>query len=242
MLRKTSCRQRHRFSQDLQIVDMDLPYALVSTVLALVTGIGQCIAITIGSPLSGTFIPIVAVAITLTQHVYLKMSKQLRQLDLQAKAPLCSFLLETTSGLATLRALRWTTIYLEKCQVHLKRWQQPFYLFNIAQAWLNMVLDMITAAFAMVTIVVAVATRSTSGAVGIGLALSNVVSIGQSAKNFMSSWNTLEASLGAVARVQQFAAHTPHENGSGNTSFPLPPNAWPNSGKIEIRALSATYS
>ena len=94
----------NRFSQDLQLIDTELPYNLLGTVTQSLGAVGQCGIIIYGAPWSGLAIPVVAAAVYWLQHTYLSTSRRLRVLEIEAKAPLFSHFLETLSGLATIRA------------------------------------------------------------------------------------------------------------------------------------------
>lgn len=78
----------NRFSQDIQLIDSELPMALMNFVLCLATGIGQGIVIIIVSPWTGLAFPPLLVLLYGVQKLYLRTSKQIRVLDLEAKSPL----------------------------------------------------------------------------------------------------------------------------------------------------------
>ncbi|KAH8196670.1 hypothetical protein TruAng_009167 [Truncatella angustata] len=198
------------FSQDLQLIDTELPYNLMGTVTQFLVAFGQCGIIIYGSPWSGIAIPVVAIAVFWLQRTYLPTSRQLRLLEIEAKAPLFSNFLETLSGLATIRAMRWTSAYIHKNTLAVTASQKPFYLLFAAQNWLNLVLDLITAGLAVTIMCVGVATRSQANST-LGLALFSAASFGGSAKNVIQHWTQLEISMGAIERVRAFTVNTASE-------------------------------
>ncbi|KAF3015958.1 hypothetical protein E8E14_012552 [Neopestalotiopsis sp. 37M] len=200
----------NRFSQDLQLIDTELPYNLLGTVTQFFGAIGQCGIIIYGAPWSGLAIPVVAAAVYWLQRTYLPTSRQLRQLEIESKAPLFSQFQEALSGLATIRAMRWQAAYRRKNQAAVKTSQKPFFLLFAAQNWLNLMLDLITAALAVTIIAIGVATRSQANAT-LGLALFGASSFGASAKNVIQHWTELEISMGAIERVRAFTVETASE-------------------------------
>ncbi|EZF57089.1 hypothetical protein H103_00504 [Trichophyton rubrum CBS 288.86] len=101
------------FSQDIQLVDNELPMALLNWLLTVFLALGQIILIIIASPwVEFAFIDIVLILYTM-QNFYLRTSRQLRLLELEAKSPSYSNFLENLNGLSTLRAFGWTAQAVE---------------------------------------------------------------------------------------------------------------------------------
>ncbi|OAL68391.1 ABC transporter [Trichophyton rubrum] len=126
------------FSQDIQLVDNELPMALLNWLLTVFLALGQIILIIIASPwVEFAFIDIVLILYTM-QNFYLRTSRQLRLLELEAKSPSYSNFLENLNGLSTLRAFGWT-----------------------AQArWLTFVLDVTIAFLAVIIVTLAVTLKA----------------------------------------------------------------------------------
>ena len=237
----------NRFSQDLQLIDTELPLDLLGTVNQAMTVIGTFGIIIYGSPLSGIAIPAVGLAVYFLQRAYLPTSRQLRILEIEAKGPLFSHFLETLNGLATIRALRWTADYARRNLEAVKVSQKPFYLLYTAQNWLNLVLDLITAGLAVTIMCVGVATRSDANAT-IGLALMSAAGVAISAKMLTQHWTQLEISMAAVERVRAFEDGTPSEESASGKPFKISAaetgdsKTWHGEGSISFRNVSARYT
>ncbi|ETS86320.1 hypothetical protein PFICI_00148 [Pestalotiopsis fici W106-1] len=229
----------NRFSQDLQLLDTELPYTLVGATLQFLTALGQFAIIIYGSPWSGLTLPVVGVALYLLQRAYLPTSRQLRLLEIEAKGPLFSHFLETLNGLSTIRALRWTKAFVHRNRDLVMVSQKPFYLLFSAQNWLNLVLDMITAGIAVTIMCVGVATKD-QGNSTLGLALFSTAGFGASAKNMIQHWTQLEISMGAVERVRLFTQGTAAERHADKEKSD--PRSWYRSGSIEFQNVSARYT
>lgn len=175
----------------------------------------------------------------LLQSFYLRTSRQMRHLDLEAKSPLYTLFAEIASGLQHIRAFGWQDAYLENGLRLLDFSQKPYYLLFCIQRWLTFVLDMFVMAVAIILITLAVKTTNTTSESAIGLALINLVGYGETLSLLIQYWTTLETSLGAIARLRTFVDKTPVERELAKPFHPSDP--WPSSGKIKIKGLVAKY-
>ncbi|KAK5651320.1 hypothetical protein OQA88_12616 [Cercophora sp. LCS_1] len=229
----------NRFSQDLQLIDMELPVAALNTFTTFILCIAQMALIGVGSIYAAISFPIVLLALYVVQWCYLRTSRQLRLLDIEAKAPLYSLFEESLSGLATVRAFGWQDTLKDKNRALLGRSQRPFYLLFAVQRWLTLVLDLIVAAVAVLLAVLVVTLRGTVSAGGVGLALLGVIQFSQNIKLLVTYWTMLETHIGSVARVRSFTETTVSEEQPGEKN--LPPPDWPAAGAIEIKKLTASH-
>ncbi|KAK2011704.1 hypothetical protein LZ32DRAFT_678947 [Colletotrichum eremochloae] len=230
----------NRFSQDLSLVDRDLPTALFTTSSGVLGCLAEAILITLGAKYLAVLIPFALGVLYCLQVFYLRTSRQLRQLHLQSQAPLNSHFLEASEGITTIRAFRWQAYFLEESQIILDKSQQPYYLLLCIQRWLALALDLFVSITAtlLVTFVVLIPSMANTGTVAI--ALYNVLGFSQSLASLITSWTDLETSLGAVSRLRDFQKKVPPEL----PSLPRrdPPAGWPSQGHICINDVTASYS
>jgi ATP-binding cassette subfamily C (CFTR/MRP) protein 1 len=118
---------------------------------------------------------ILTFVITVLQKYYLRTSRQLRLLDLEAKSPLYSHFIESLSGLVTIRAFGWADNFKELNLKLLDVSQKPYYLLFCVQRWLALVLDLIVAGLAVILMILVVKLRTDISGGFVGLALLNVV-------------------------------------------------------------------
>ena len=143
---------------------------------------------------------------------YLRTSRVIRLLEIELKAPLQSQLLEVHTGLLTLRAFGWTEHYQERNKLALTASQQPYYLLFCLQRWLNLVLDLLVAAIAILVVSVATTIARNSNTGFLGVALFNIVNFSGSLQQLIAQWTTLETSIGALSRIKSFVEDTPRED------------------------------
>ncbi|KAH8602264.1 P-loop containing nucleoside triphosphate hydrolase protein [Bisporella sp. PMI_857] len=229
----------NRFSQDLMLIDMELPIAALNTFATFLLVIAQMILIGVASIYAAVAFPVVLVALYFIQKCYLRTSRQLRLLDLESKSPLYSQFMELLSGLATVRAFGWEKALEKKSQHLLNESQKPFYLLFAVQRWLTLVLDLIVAACAVMLVILVVKLRGKIDPGFVGVALLNVIMFSQSIKLLLTFWTNLETHIGSVARIKDFTAESISENLSTETSDI--PAAWPTFGAIEFKSVSASY-
>jgi ATP-binding cassette subfamily C (CFTR/MRP) protein 1 len=227
----------NRFSQDLELVDSELPIGFLNVTLSGLFAIGHMILIVISSPWVGlAFVPILAVLYVL-QKYYGRTSGQLRLLDLEAKAPLYTSFGEMISGIVTLRAYGWVTGIQQQIEAQLEQSQKPLYLLYMVQRWLTFVLDMIVAFVAIIVVTLSITTSAQSSLTGV--ALVQVVSLNITLRSLITAWTRVETSIGAVWRIKSFQQTTKSEHCMQETM--IPPQDWPQTGNVTFRQLSARW-
>lgn len=230
----------NRFSQDMQLIDTTLPGALLNTSFQIGSAIATGILTSIATKYLAITIPFIIVILFVVQKFYLRTSRQLRLMDLEAKSPLYSHFIESLNGLVTLRAFGWSESSIKKNIKFLDASQKPYYLLFSIQRWLNFVLDMIVAGIAIILISLTVALKGKISPGFLGIALVQVMDFGQVLSALISYWTLLETSIGAIARVKSFAAETPCEDLAGEDR--TPPENWPQNGYVEFEGVSASYN
>lgn len=229
----------NRFSQDIQLIDAELPIAFLNVCANAFVVVAQAIMIIPASYWLVLSYPFLFGTLYAVQKYYLRTSRQLRFLDLEAKSPLYSQFLETLSGLTTIRAFSWQGQLITLNDQRLDRSQKPFYLLFSVQRWLNLVLDLITSALAVVVTAVSINLRGHVSAGFAGVALYNIMTLSAAMKAAVTVWTVLETSIGAVARVKSFEETTPSENKPGELGSP--PDDWPSQGALKLQNVNASY-
>lgn len=193
----------------------------------------------VSSKYAAVSFPIIFVALYFIQKYYLRTSRQIRFMDLEAKAPLYSQFEECLNGLSTIRAFGWQKPLREKSRDLLDRSQKPFYLLFSIQRWLTLVLDLVVAGVAVMLIILVVNLRGTIASGFVGVALLNVITFSQSIKMLVTFWTTLETHIGAIARIKVFDETVESED--KDTEDTTPPPSWPSEGGIKFESVSAEY-
>ncbi|EMC91438.1 hypothetical protein BAUCODRAFT_39613 [Baudoinia panamericana UAMH 10762] len=230
----------NRFANDMSVIEGELAGAVMQTLDGLALFIGGAILIAAGAEYVGVAMPAVLFVLYCLQRFYLRTSRQLRFMDLEAQAPLLTFISEALAGVTTIRSFGWQSANHAKCQSLLDASQRPFYLMLCIQRWLNLVLDLVTAALATIVVSLAITLRNTSSAGSIGVSLLNVLSFNQNLAYLITAWTSLETCLGAVARCKNFESSTTPEDKPEEDQ--TPPVTWPQRGALVYANVSASYS
>ncbi|KAF2817519.1 P-loop containing nucleoside triphosphate hydrolase protein [Mytilinidion resinicola] len=229
----------NRFSQDIVLVDNQLQGSWINATSCAFLILSNVIILCLATPQVAACIPFLCAASYLIQRVYLRTSRQIRLMDLEAKAPLCTHFLETLAGIVTIRSFGWPDDYRRKNKVHLDQSQIPFYLLFAIQNWLNLVLELMVAGLITILVGLGVSLRSKVDAGYLGLALIGTMDLGFFIRLLVISWTDLETSLSAVARIRHFSK-TPSEHQDRVTSDP--PTGWPLTGSVQFKSLVASYT
>jgi ATP-binding cassette subfamily C (CFTR/MRP) protein 1 len=230
----------NRFANDMSLIEIQLAGAVVQTLFGVGICVGATMLIAAGAEYMGVFIPLILAVLYMLQKFYLRTSRQLRFLELETQAPLLGHFQETLAGVTTIRAFHWQRHSRQQCADLLDRAQRPFYLLLCLQRWLNLVLDLITAAMAVTVVTFAIALQSTASSSSVGLSLLNILGFNTHLSVLIVAWTALETSLGAVARCKNFATGTPSEHLV--EEHVEPPLDWPSEGHLELSNVTAAYT
>ena len=139
----------------------------------------RCLAnvglISTGSVYMVATVPAILIAIYCIQFVYLRTSRQLRFLDLEAKSPLYTHFLETTQGLATIRAFGWQQDIQAAGTMLLDYSQKPHYMLMTIQRWLGMVLGLVVSSEAVLVVGLAMGLRHKTSPSLLGISLNTIL-------------------------------------------------------------------
>uniref|UniRef100_A0A0D2XGD8 ABC transporter domain-containing protein n=1 Tax=Fusarium oxysporum (strain Fo5176) TaxID=660025 RepID=A0A0D2XGD8_FUSOF len=88
-------------------------------------------------------------------------------------------------------------------------------------------------------LLVALATQLRTNAGLTGASLISLLTFSEALSNLITSYTSLETSLGAVSRLRSFSETVETENKPGEVIEP--PETWPHSGSIQVHKVSASY-
>ncbi|OBT65097.1 hypothetical protein VE03_05221 [Pseudogymnoascus sp. 23342-1-I1] len=227
------------FSQDLNLIDTELPNGLLNTLFSIFSALGQAAVMLTSSPYMAISYPFLAALLYIVQKFYLRTSRQLRLLDLEAKSPLYTHFLDTVKGITTLRAFGFLPDDLQKNASLINSSQRPAYLLVMVQQWLNLVLDLVVMVMAAILTTLAVRLPSTNSGFT-GASLVTLMSFGENLSGFVIFYTRLETSIGAIGRLKTFNETVKPEDRDDEDIVPL--EQWPQRGLIELKDVSAHYS
>ncbi|KXJ96142.1 ABC transporter type 1, transmembrane domain-containing protein [Microdochium bolleyi] len=229
----------NRFSQDIHLVDKQLPSAVSTLGVQIFKLAMQAILLFTAQRLLMLTLPICLLVVYFVQKLYLRTSRQLRFLELESRAGVTAAFMETIDGLSTIRAFGGADEATANHLRQIDKSHKPLYLLLCLQRWLNLVLDLLVAGIAVSLIALAVWFRDSSTGGEIGMALNLVLVANTTLLRLVESWTNLEISLGAIARLKTLDTEVPVEGSSCGSL--APPDIWPLAGSLQIHGLSAGY-
>ncbi|CAG9936469.1 unnamed protein product, partial [Clonostachys rosea f. rosea IK726] len=227
----------NRFAQDLNIIDTEIEEYLSDLVICIEISCAMAIIIATASPYVALSYPFLGALLYLLQKIYLKTSRQLRFLDLETKSPIFTHLLETLSGLSTIRAFGWNNALAATNHTLVDNSQRPAYLLALIQSWLAVNLALMVAVLAVLVVALVTAFRADVGLAGASLVL--LMSFGTLLSNTVNNWTQLELGMGAVSRMETFCETVTNESQGDATDTPS--KDWPRYGEIKMKDVSASY-
>ncbi|KAJ3497326.1 hypothetical protein NLG97_g1991 [Lecanicillium saksenae] len=228
----------NRYSQDMELISNGIPQAIYATIYCGTTSLFKLGIIFSTATYMTAIFPFIGGAIFLIQQFYLRSSRQLRLLEIEAQAPLVKELHETSTGLVYIRAFKYQKHGFKRSLRLLDASQKPYYFLLCSQAFLALTLDLLSALVAVILAIVTVVARDSSQN-ATGLAFLTMINMGRSFNRFVTFWAKSETSVGSLSRLRDFLRDTPQET-SPEDVVDLPPN-WPSNGVIEINNVSARY-
>ncbi|CAG0903212.1 unnamed protein product [Darwinula stevensoni] len=231
----------NRFSKDVGASDDMLPPTAFDTlgVTFQVLGISFLVSVTNYYVVIGTVIAMV-VFICL-RNFYLKTARDLKRLESTTRSPVFSHLSASLNGLATIRASRTESIFMQEFDNHQDRHTSAWFLFLSGTRWLGIWLDwLIVVYLAAVTYsFMAVGKEALGG--NVGLAISSAMML-----TGMFQWGVrqsaeLENQMTSVERIMEYSK-LEEEGALESPPDKKPPSNWPSEGAIEFEQVSLRYS
>ena len=161
------------------------------------------------------------------QRFYLRTSRQLQLLEIEARSPLYSIFEDTYDGRDCILSFRWQIPFTQRLFKLLDESQRAYYLLFSVQGWLILVLGFTVAAMAVLLVTFALEVKSSSNGGAIGVGLIAILGFSETLNRLIIEWTTLETSLGAIARLKKFNEETIREQDEGSMGgF----RSWPETG------------
>ncbi|KAF5855575.1 hypothetical protein ETB97_008974 [Aspergillus alliaceus] len=229
----------NRFSQDVQLIDKQLPSALQAFLTQIFKLLMQIVLLCMAEKWLTMSLPACMLLVCVVQKVYLRTSRQLRFLELESRAGVFLNFLECVEGLETIRSFGWSRTAVQGNIRSVDNSQRPEFLLLCLQRWLNLVLDLLGAAVATSVVALAVAFRGHVSGGQVGIALNIMLVTNSTLLKLVENWTMLETSMGAISRLKTLEETTAVEGGRGWN--PKTPENWPSRGHIEFKDITVSY-
>lgn len=132
-----------------------------------------------GAPYAASTLPVILLMMYIVQHFYLRTSRQIRFLDLEAKTPLYTYISEMATGLYCVRASGMSDKILATGFDLFDISQRPFYYMFCLQRWLTLTMDLAALGIATTVVAFGVLLQHSTSQTALGLSLVNLVLLGE---------------------------------------------------------------
>ncbi|KAJ5992140.1 P-loop containing nucleoside triphosphate hydrolase protein [Penicillium sp. IBT 35674x] len=228
-----------RFSQDMKQVDRRLPDQVAGLGSQAFKLLAQILLLFMTQTYMLFTFPVLVIVVYAIQKIYLFTSRQLRWLSMEANSLPSNNFLETVHGITTIRAFGWEEEYAVDNSNAIDTSQVPSCVLLAIEQWLALVLDLIVAAVALLTVILIV-TRDTISAGEVGISMNVILTVNITLLVTVQSWANFDASLGVISRIRNFSMTVLPETQPEET-FSIP-DLWPTNGAIEFDKVIADYA
>ncbi|KAH8924347.1 P-loop containing nucleoside triphosphate hydrolase protein [Atractiella rhizophila] len=234
----------NRFSQDIFVVDWELPIAVINTVSVALACIGSVILISVSVPYILIVFAAASILFWYIQRFYGHTSRMLRRLDMGSKSPLYSLFGETIdpNGLRTIRAFGGEETLRHLNSSRTQTSQKPFLLLNVARRWLTTSASLITTCINIALITLAVVLRDSASAALVAVALVQATELTTMLNHLLFSIMQAEILIIAMERLKMFSELPPEDTtalteGSSDSAVSSKSTLkdWPAEGSVLFR-------
>ncbi|KAK7045035.1 P-loop containing nucleoside triphosphate hydrolase protein [Favolaschia claudopus] len=229
----------NRFSQDIQVSDMEFPFAFLNFAANVLNICGTFVFIAIATPLLVIALPFLMVFGGYFLRFYLATSKQFRRLETESRSPLYTLFGTTVSGLISVRAFRAEGFFRAQNAALINASQGALHYRLLGQLFLRVFLLWFQTILACGVVILTVSLRNTTSAAFLGVALSRLVSLGLTLSHVLSSYASMENGTVSIDRIEEFAKLPAEEK---NDEFVVSTDpSWPAKGSLAFQDFSVRY-
>ncbi|THG16753.1 hypothetical protein TEA_000618 [Camellia sinensis var. sinensis] len=229
-----------RASADLSIVDLDVPFGFIYSVVSIINTYANLVVMAVVTwQVLFISIPMIYLAILL-QRYYFSAAKELMRINGTTKSFVANHLAESIAGLMTIRAFGEEDRFFVKNLDLIDINASPFFHCFAANEWLIERLGVLSAVvLSSSALCMVLLPPGTFSSGFIGMALSYGLSLNMSLVFFIQNQCTLANLIISVERLSQYM-HIPSE-APEVIKENCPPANWPTVGKVEIQDLKIRY-
>ncbi|GBC08504.1 hypothetical protein RclHR1_08170012 [Rhizophagus clarus] len=229
----------NRFSKDFETIDSEISGYLGWYLNNVLLVVGTILVITFITKEFFILAILMGIYYLWVGKVFADASRELKRLDSVTRSPLYSHFTETLIGVVTIRAYGATRRFMQEMLKRIDDHNRPAFYLMLIRRWLSVRYDL---AGVFVTFIVGVLILWNMDHIDAGLAglsLSFAMQFAQQIMWYVRKYTSLETSLNAVERVNEFS-EIPQE--PPGIIEPRPPASWPYEGAINVENLSVKYA
>jgi ABC-type multidrug transport system fused ATPase/permease subunit len=212
-----------RFSKDLDQIDQQLPASMAQLISSTLNIATSLLAICLVTP---SFAPVMLVVLAIyvgVTNYYRPVARELKRLDGVSRSPIYSHFSETLQGLPVLRAFQREAMSQRINAGRLDDNVATYFALKAADRWLSFRLETLGNGIVLLSVLLAVVSRSRAGATG--LSLTNALGITGLLNWAVRNAAETESLMHSVERVYATIRDTPQEAAATVAHVTLSPEA-----------------
>ena len=231
-----------RTSKDQDNVDMNLPMTMQFAFINMLKIFGTLIIAGVGTPLFLILIFVSVVIYGILIRKYLRCSREIKRIELNARGPVNSFFSETSNGLFVIRAFKKEQIFFETFQERAENYSIAVQNNMYTARWIGLRTDLFGAVLVAASGFFAVISKTYNTYATpslIGLSMTWILLITQLLNFAIRLLADTENYMSSVQKINEFIEKNPME---ADFDAPKPKNQpWPSLGVIKAENLCYKY-
>ncbi|XP_060528661.1 multidrug resistance-associated protein 1-like [Cylas formicarius] len=227
-----------RFSSDISIVDMSLPFLFNIFFMSLLRVAGTLIVISYTTPLFITVIIPTGILYMLIQRYYVATSRQLKRLESVSRSPIYSHFGETINGAHVIRAYGQQNRFINDSEEKVDRNQMCIYPNMCANRWLGIRLEMIGNLIILFAALFAVLGNNLMPAL-VGLSVSYSMQVTNSLNFLIRAVSEVETNVVCIERIKEYTEYP--QEAPWDIPNTKPKESWPENGAVEFQNYRVRY-
>ena len=228
-------------SSDIETIGFGLPLELGNTLEGVLNIATTAIFVLYILPVAVLPLVFIAYMFYLLTCFYLNASHQLDNIRSEMRSSLLSYFSDCFQGTIDIRAHRLGHKFQDRLYGVVDKCNMPVYISAAVDNWFLLRLRMLNALVVIGCCFLAILSKDYFNSGSIGLLLVYTMNLSDHLRGFISSYSSLETSLNAVKRVDEYTC-SPKEHEDESKMSINPPAGWPKSGSLEFQNVVVSYS
>lgn len=233
----------NRFTDDIGVIDMQLPWIFMSFLSLIVNGIVTFAVIVLNLPAMVLIIGVLLILYNQIRKFFIPSSRELKRLSSKTKSPQIAHVQESINGIDTVKAYGQNERFVYKNKQNIDKVVAIGYNSQACNRWLSMRLQCISSIILFASSILALLTIGTAGEINpalLGFIMVYALSITLILNAIVRLWSEVETQSVAVERLVEFC-NLPSEASEVVEDY-RPLASWPDQGAISFSDYSTRYA
>ncbi|KAK6459161.1 multidrug resistance-associated protein/mitoxantrone resistance protein, ABC superfamily [Scheffersomyces xylosifermentans] len=232
----------NRFTEDIALLDMQLPWTFIGLAQWLVQGAITFIVITYNLPAMFIVLTVLFFIYNYVRMLFIPATRDLKRIESVSKSPVLATIQESINGVDTIKAYNQRDRFTYRSRSTVDASISASSTIQSINRWLSMRLQFISSSILFFSSILAVSTLSTKNPLNpalFGFIISYAMNITYILNAIVRYWAEAESQVVAVERILEYINLKPEA--AMVIEDKRPSEDWPSNGKISFKGYSARY-